>query len=185
MIWLLVMSCCNIALFVTVVYDEIVFEIWMAGGDTHIGMKEALRPLAFDRVPDSESLSYVGLITPPRTLTLEERFPTVEDVETRRANTDMVAKPEANGWGGLGHFVDVWLSHILPCFSGVVIPNVWQCFVSVTFIDLWWFEPLLLLAWLGRWLLCSWSFTGLVKIDVISVTRQGWTICETFEEFLK
>ncbi|XP_071099996.1 mitochondrial fission factor-like [Haliotis cracherodii] len=74
-------------------------RIVLAGGDTHIGMKEALRPLAFDRVPDSESLSYVGLITPPRTLTLEERFPTVEDVETRRANTVMVAKPEANGMG--------------------------------------------------------------------------------------
>ena len=55
-------------------------EILFVGEGQHVGSKGRLRQLDFDRVPQTE-MSYVGLITPPRTLTLEESFPMVEQEE--------------------------------------------------------------------------------------------------------
>ncbi|RUS87474.1 hypothetical protein EGW08_004728 [Elysia chlorotica] len=55
-------------------------KIVVAGDDQHIGMRQ---DLALDFSPNAaaapEGLSYVGLITPPRVLTLDEAFPQVEE----------------------------------------------------------------------------------------------------------
>ncbi|XP_014781205.1 mitochondrial fission factor isoform X1 [Octopus bimaculoides] len=48
------------------------------GEDKHVGLKSTMRQFDFDNIPQTGA-SYVGMITPPRTLTLEEQFPFVED----------------------------------------------------------------------------------------------------------
>ncbi|GAB1600971.1 mitochondrial fission factor-like isoform X1, partial [Argonauta hians] len=52
--------------------------VFVGGDDKHVGLKSTMRQFDFDNIPQSES-TYVGMITPPRTLTLEEQFPFVED----------------------------------------------------------------------------------------------------------
>jgi len=54
--------------------DRLVF----VGEDRHVGLKSSMRQFDFDDMPQPE-MSYVGMLTPPRTLTLEEQFPTLED----------------------------------------------------------------------------------------------------------
>ncbi|KAK3790196.1 hypothetical protein RRG08_007801 [Elysia crispata] len=55
-------------------------KIVVAGDDQHIGMRQDLAlDLSPNAAPAPEGLSYVGLITPPRVLTLEENFPLVEE----------------------------------------------------------------------------------------------------------
>lgn len=48
------------------------------GEDRHVGLKSSMRQFDFDDIPQPE-MSYVGMLTPPRTLTLEEQFPTLEE----------------------------------------------------------------------------------------------------------
>ncbi|XP_041361059.1 uncharacterized protein LOC121377217 isoform X2 [Gigantopelta aegis] len=72
-------------------------RILVAGDEKHIGLKSGLQTLDFSNVgPSSDSMSYVGLITPPRTLTLEERFPIVEETEMQSLNK-IPPKLESNG----------------------------------------------------------------------------------------
>ncbi|CAE1171842.1 MFF [Acanthosepion pharaonis] len=54
--------------------DRLVF----VGEDRHVGLKSSMRQFDFDDIPQPE-MSYVGMLTPPRTLTLEEQFPILED----------------------------------------------------------------------------------------------------------
>ena len=49
--------------------------ILFSGGGQHIGSKPDVSSLNFDDLPNPE---IVSLQTPPRTLTLEEQFPTIE-----------------------------------------------------------------------------------------------------------
>ncbi|XP_005112593.2 uncharacterized protein LOC101860941 [Aplysia californica] len=63
---------------------RIPYTLVVGGDNQHIGMRQ---DLTLDVGPSSqvssESLSYVGLMTPPRVLTLEETFPSVEEMEER------------------------------------------------------------------------------------------------------
>ncbi|ESO83166.1 hypothetical protein LOTGIDRAFT_236766 [Lottia gigantea] len=70
-------------------------RIIVAGDEQHIGLKEGLRNLDLNPAANSESLQYVGLMTPPRTLTLEERFPFVEDEEVKH-NQKVMQKNDMN-----------------------------------------------------------------------------------------
>ncbi|GFR77225.1 mitochondrial fission factor-like [Elysia marginata] len=55
-------------------------KIVVAGDNQHIGMRQGLAlDLSPNAAPAPEGLSYVGLITPPRVLTLDENFPLVEE----------------------------------------------------------------------------------------------------------
>ena len=80
-------------------------KIIVAGENQHIGSRHDFRlgPEAPSTHVSSESMAYVGLMTPPRTLTLEERFPYVEDTEEKvnRGMSDSAVnsarKPSLNG----------------------------------------------------------------------------------------
>lgn len=53
------------------------------GGGTHIGAKPEIRGLNFDDdLPRGSFGEAVGLQTPPRVLTLDEQFPSLERVES-------------------------------------------------------------------------------------------------------
>lgn len=52
-----------------------------AGGGQHIGAKPDLGSLNFDNLPRGGNPEIVSLQTPPRTLTMEEQFPSVEAEE--------------------------------------------------------------------------------------------------------
>lgn len=69
-------------------------KIVVAGDNQHIGMRQDLAlDLSPNAAPSPEGLSYVGLITPPRVLTLDETFPSVEehqeDSKTQQQSTEM------------------------------------------------------------------------------------------------
>ncbi|XP_050389111.1 transport and Golgi organization protein 11 [Patella vulgata] len=70
-------------------------RIILAGEDKHIGLKEGLRELELNKVPSADTYAYVGLLTPPRTLTLEERFPVVED-NVEKHNQLQIQKNDSN-----------------------------------------------------------------------------------------
>lgn len=53
----------------------------MTGGGQHIGAKPDLTKLNFDGLPRGDNIESVGLLTPPRTLTLDEQFPSLEQNE--------------------------------------------------------------------------------------------------------
>lgn len=53
-------------------------RILISEGGQHVGARAGLRQFDFENNVESNRMQYVGLITPPRTLTLEESFPTVE-----------------------------------------------------------------------------------------------------------
>ncbi|XP_045185803.2 uncharacterized protein LOC123543803 [Mercenaria mercenaria] len=58
-------------------------RILLAGGGAHIGAKPEIRGLNFnDDLPRGSYQEAVGLQTPPRTLTLEEQFPSLEKEES-------------------------------------------------------------------------------------------------------
>ncbi|CAG5126767.1 unnamed protein product [Candidula unifasciata] len=61
-------------------------RIILAGDNLHIALKQDLiLDLPGNSPAASESLSsYIGMITPPRTLTLEERFPVVEETDDHK-----------------------------------------------------------------------------------------------------
>ncbi|KAK7485677.1 hypothetical protein BaRGS_00023126 [Batillaria attramentaria] len=61
-------------------------RIIVAGDNQHIGLREGLRKLPIDRDPHSEVPNVVGLTTPPRVLTLEQRFPVVDDEQEKKQN---------------------------------------------------------------------------------------------------
>lgn len=54
------------------------YALKISEGGQHVGARGGLRQFDFEKNVESNSMQYVGLITPPRTLTLEESFPTVE-----------------------------------------------------------------------------------------------------------
>lgn len=57
-------------------------RIMVAGGGKHIGARHELQPLHFDDLLiTSQHTDTVGLVTPPRVLTVEEQFPNVDDEE--------------------------------------------------------------------------------------------------------
>lgn len=71
-------------------------RILISEGGEHVGARGGLRQFDFEKNVDSDNMQYVGLITPPRTLTLEESFPTVEpqldDEEDITVNKSQSAK---------------------------------------------------------------------------------------------
>ncbi|CAL1536474.1 unnamed protein product [Lymnaea stagnalis] len=59
-------------------------RIILAGDNQHIAMRQDLELDLPANVHKISDMSYVGLITPPRTLTLEERFPIVEETDDQK-----------------------------------------------------------------------------------------------------
>lgn len=80
-------------------------KIIVAGGNQHIGgQRQELYMDTPSAQMSTESLSYVGLMTPPHTLTLEERFPHIEDIDEAKqydksANSAMVVRQASVGNG--------------------------------------------------------------------------------------
>jgi hypothetical protein len=77
-------------------------RIVLAGENNHIALRQDLILDLPGSSSASESLSYVGLLTPPRNLTLEERFPVVEDTDDHKmlaANGDMAGRDYTNSNG--------------------------------------------------------------------------------------
>ena len=56
-----------------------------------MGVKEGLPPLQFDGMYDAHRQNYVGLSTPPRTLTLEETFPYMIQQEGREGEEENIS----------------------------------------------------------------------------------------------
>ena len=76
------------------------YNILFTGQDQHIGAKEDLK-LNLDPVSTDFQKEFVGLSTPPRVLTLEERpFPALED-----PNESMAYKQDASFMGSQNGYV--------------------------------------------------------------------------------
>ncbi|GFO11480.1 mitochondrial fission factor-like [Plakobranchus ocellatus] len=70
-------------------------KIVLAGDNQHIGMRQDLAlDLSPNAAPAPEGLSYVGLITPPRVLTLEETFPSVDEKQEEEKTKDPILDSE-------------------------------------------------------------------------------------------
>ncbi|KAK7091815.1 mitochondrial fission factor-like [Littorina saxatilis] len=73
-------------------------RIIVAGDNQHIGMREGLRKLPIDRDPHTEVVpNMVELTTPPRVLTLEQRFPFVDDSDEKQNRESQDRQLSANG----------------------------------------------------------------------------------------
>ena len=68
-----------------------------SGDNQHIGLREGLRTLPMDRNIHTEASNAVGLTTPPRVLTLEQRFPVVDDAEEKKARENQDGQLVSNG----------------------------------------------------------------------------------------
>lgn len=68
-----------------------------AGDNQHIGLREGLRQLPMDRDFHAEVSQAVELTTPPRVLTLEQRFPVVEDCDAKKARESQDRQLVSNG----------------------------------------------------------------------------------------
>lgn len=56
------------------------YFLFHKGGGEHFGVKGEMQSLQLQDLPEPDP-AYVGLLTPPRVLTLEESFPEVESFE--------------------------------------------------------------------------------------------------------
>ncbi|KAK3576023.1 hypothetical protein CHS0354_014865 [Potamilus streckersoni] len=72
-------------------------RIFIANDGSHVAARQEMKHFDFEQFPQSTGSNYVGLTTPPRTLTLEERFPLVEDKENPETVQTSVQRPVANG----------------------------------------------------------------------------------------
>ncbi|XP_060084039.1 uncharacterized protein LOC132563295 [Ylistrum balloti] len=76
-------------------------RILLAGEGQHIGAKENLRLFDMDNLPSPQTVPYVGMMTPPRTLTLEEQgFPAMdikEEEPKQELTTNKVQQSQFNG----------------------------------------------------------------------------------------
>ncbi|KAL4218515.1 hypothetical protein ACF0H5_023249 [Mactra antiquata] len=62
-------------------------RILVAGGGEHIGTKPEIRALNLDDgLPAANYEEAVGLLTPPRTLTLDEQFPSLEEDDVNKSS---------------------------------------------------------------------------------------------------
>lgn len=69
------------------------FLFFTPGDNQHLEMRSDLSlDLKADAPPPAESMAYVGLLTPPRTLTMDETFPVVDEPEEMRLAKQQAAR---------------------------------------------------------------------------------------------
>ncbi|KAL5013119.1 hypothetical protein ScPMuIL_007389 [Solemya velum] len=74
-------------------------RIMVAGGGEHFGVKGEMQSLQLQDMPPPDP-AYVGLLTPPRVLTLEESFPEVEAFESSIDQSAAQNRSIPNGMAG-------------------------------------------------------------------------------------
>jgi flagellar basal body-associated protein FliL len=68
-----------VSIIIIIIISVIIITLF-SGDNQHIGLREGLRKLPMEQnLPNFDPTVNVELTTPPRVLTLEQRFPTVDD----------------------------------------------------------------------------------------------------------
>ncbi|XP_021355933.1 uncharacterized protein LOC110452007 isoform X2 [Mizuhopecten yessoensis] len=83
-------------------------RIFLAGEGQHIGAKENLRLFDPSELPPPQTVPYVGMMTPPRTLTLEEQgFPgmDIKDEAPKQESSSRDKAQQSHNYNGASNFV--------------------------------------------------------------------------------
>lgn len=86
----------NIIYILLLQFESLVYD-FVSGGGHHIGAKPDVH-LNFDGLPRGGNADIVGLQTPPRTLTLEEQFPSLEQEDYEEEDENNSHQRLPNGY---------------------------------------------------------------------------------------